>query len=310
MTKLGQALQEYLAVRRALGFKLRTEGNLLQKFVHFAQREGATTITKDLALRWAMQPQNCQPSTWAKRLRMVRQFARFCLGTDPRTEIPQPDLLPHRSRRRTPHFYSNKEIARLLKAAALLPSPCGLRAQSYATLLGLLVVTGMRVSEPLALDRKDVDLTQGILTVRQAKFGKSRLVPLHSTTRDALIRYARFRNRCCPHPLDSTFFLGEQGRRLKQSGVHWTFVQLSRKIGLRKPTDSFGPRIHDLRHHFAITTLRDWYRSGIDITPRMLTLSTFLGHADVKHTYWYLSATPELLNLASQRLERMKGENS
>ena len=205
MSKLRQILQEYLALRRGLGFKLHEPGRLLERFVRFAEQEGAARISRDLALRWATQPQNCQPAYWTNRLAMVRRFAQYCHAADPRHEIPPPGLLPHRYHRKPPHFYSDDEIGRLLQAAERLPSPLGLRAATYTTLFGLLVVTGMRVGEPIALNREDVDLGKGLLTVWQTKFGKSRLIPLHPTTCAALDRYARLRDRCCPLPREPSF---------------------------------------------------------------------------------------------------------
>jgi integrase len=303
MSELYAALEEYLSVRRALGVKLRLPGRLLERFVGFAEREGAAAITTDLALRWATQPADAQPAQWANRLGMVRRFAQYRSAADPRTEVPPPDLLPFRTQRPPPYLYSDEEVSRLLEAARQLPAVTGLRPHTYATLFGLYAVTGMRTNEPLHLDREDVDLTQGVLTVRGTKFGKSRYVPIHSSTRAVLQAYAERRDVLCPHPLAPSFFLAERGSRLTEWSVRWTFVKLSRQIGLRGPQDSRGPRLHDLRHRFAIKTLLHWYRDGHDVEHHLSELATYLGHTHVADTYWYLTAVPELLQLAAQRVE-------
>ena len=196
MSKLQSALDEYLAVRRALGYKLRLSGRLLQRFVELADRQGAAYITSDLALAWATQPVAAQPAQWANRLGMVRRFAQYCSASDPRTIVPASDLLPHRYHRPDPYLYRDEEITRLLEAARRLPSAIGLRPHTFATLFGLYVATGLRANEPLRLDRDDVDLVNGVLTIRETKFGKSRYVPLHATTQRALQRYAELRDRC------------------------------------------------------------------------------------------------------------------
>ena len=309
MSVLAAAVDDYLARRRGLGFKLTDVGRDLHQFVHFAEREGVASVTIELALRWAMLPSSASPAHWARRLGIVRQFARYYRALDPRTEIPPAQLLPYRYVRPSPYVYRDEEIAALIDASARLPSPTGLRAATYATLFGLLAVSGMRIGEPLALDRADVDLAGGSLSIRGAKFGKSRWLPLHPSTTARLARYAERRDRLYPAPPTPSFFLSEQGTRLTTWSVRATFVTLSQQIGLRAPKDHHGPRLHDLRHRFAIRTLLDWYRSGADVEQRLPQLAAYLGHAHVGDTYWYLSATPELLALAARRLEaRCSGE--
>jgi integrase len=310
MSPLQSALDEYLAVRRALGHKLRLSGRLLQRFVDFADQAGAAYVTTKLAVTWAMQPADAQPAQWANRLAMVRRFARYCSATDPRTIVPPTDLLPHRYRRPSPYIYRDEEITRLLDAAKQLPPVNGLRPQTFATLFGLYVVTGMRCNEPLQLDRNDVDLVNGVLTVHGAKFGKSRYVALHPSTQSALQRYAACRNRLCLYPTSQSFFLSERGTRLTEWCVRWTFVKLSRQIGLRDAGDSRGPRLHDLRHRLAASTLLRWYRDGVDVERHLPELSTYLGHAHITDTYWYLTATPELLRHALLRIEQSEQEPS
>jgi len=306
MSRLRRALDEYLAVRRALGFELRRTEGALRRFVDFAEREGAHWVTTDLALRWATLPAHVQGSERSVRLGTVRRFAEYLRTTDPRTEVPPADLLPGKFRRPQPYIYSDDELLRLIRAAQALPSPTGLRAWTYATLLGLLAVTGMRHGEALALDRGDVDLDAGILTVRRSKSRKARLVPVHATTCEQLERYARRRDRVHRTPRSDAFLVSERGLRLVQATVQHTFVVLSRQIGLRVPARSHGhgPRLHDLRHRLAVTTLMRWYRAGVAVDPKLPVLATYLGHTKVSDTYWYLSAVPELMRLAMARLDR------
>lgn len=303
MNTLRQALEEYLALRQAMGFQVRDARVLLRRFIGFLEQQEAAYITRELALRWATEPRAVQPIEWARRLGLVRGFARYRSATDPRTEIPSPALLPYRAQRASPYLYSDAEIGQLLQAAEHLPSPTGLRAHTYVTAFGLLAVTGMRVGELVRLDDKDVDLTLGQVTIRDAKFGKSRLLPLHPTTQEALRHYVAERDRCYPIPQSPSFLVSEHGARLTHWAVRATFVALSRQIGLRGPADSHGPRLHDFRHRFAVGVLLRWYQQGVDVERHLPELSTYLGHVKVSDTYWYLSATPELLQFALNRLE-------
>lgn len=307
MSTLRQAVAEYLTLRRGLGFKLQLPGVWLEQFVSFLEQRGASYITTQLALDWAKQSINAQPVHMTRRLSAVCDFARYRAASDPRTEVPPLGLLPHRFHRKPPYIYSDDEIDRLIKAAGLLPSTTGLRSRTYATLLGLLVVTGMRIGEVVALDRDDVDLSGALLTIRGTKFNKSRLVPVHATTRRALQRYADQRDRLHPRPKTTSFFVGEHGGRMVRNTVQQTFVQLSREVGLRGPSDSCGPRVHDLRHRFAVTTMLRWYREGIDVEHHLPELSTYLGHGHPTATYWYLSAVPELMRLVVARLDPRTG---
>ncbi len=305
MKSLSKALEEYLSLRRALEFKLREDGRCLAQFVSFLGKKGASHVTTENAVCWAVKSQGAQPAHWARRLRMVRLFAEYLSALDPRTEIPPKNLLPNRYRRRPPYMYTDEQVVRLIEST--VPSTEGLRAQTYSTLFGLLSVTGIRISEALALDRENVDLTQGIVTVTATKFGKSRLVPMHPSTQHALQQYGQLRDQIYPKPKTHSFFVSERGLRLGYWGVLRTFIRLSREIGLRGPTDSHGPRMHDLRHRFAVSTLVHWYETDVDVERHIHVLSTYLGHVKVSDTYWYLSAVPELLQLAATRLERRKG---
>jgi integrase len=303
MNTLSQRLDEYLALRRAMGFQLTTAGALLPRFIAFLEHHDSDVITTELALRWATEPQQVHPAEWGRRLSQVRGFARYLSAIDPRTEIPPTHLLPYRPARRTPYLYSDTEINQLLKAASELPSPSGLRAQTYRTVLALLVVTGMRISEVVALDNADVVLAQGGLTIRQTKCHKARWLALHPSTVAALQDYIRYRDCFYPHPGTPSFFLSETGTRLNVNTFEQRFVQLSKQIGLRQPHDRSGPRLHDFRHRFAVQTLLRWYRQDEDVQQRLPQLSTYLGHVKVSDTYWYLTAVPELMQLAMQRLE-------
>jgi integrase len=303
---LRTALEEYLALRRGFGVALRTPGGLLRGFVAAVEAAGSDVITRDLALRWAMSPAMAQPATWAWRLGIVRRFATWRQAEDPRTEVPPAGLLPHRYHRRRPHVYSDDEIARLLATARRLPSPRGLRALTYTTLFGLLAATGLRISEALDLDRADVRFDDALLTIRRTKFGKSRLVPVHASTADALRRYDAARDRVHPSPATPAFFVSERGRRLTDDSARHTFALVSRRAGLRPQTPGRrhgrGPRLHDLRHRFAATTLLHWYRAGRAVERDLPILATYLGHVHVQDTYWYLEALPDMLAIVATRL--------
>ena len=304
MKSLQNAIEDYIALRRSLGFKLDDMAADLTKFASFLEQKAAPYITTALALEWAMQSTDHLPSHWARRLGFVRVFARHWSATDPRTEIPPAGLLPFRAQRAHPYLYTEQEIQRLLAAAKSLSPASGLRPWTYHCLFGLLAVSGLRISEVIKLERQDVDFYQGVLTIRQTKFNKNRLIPLHASTRDVLSEYAEHRDRLVPNPSSSCFLLNDCGRCLERSAVRRTFYDLSRQIGLRGPADHAGPRIHDFRHRFALNTLIQWYRAGEDIERRLPVLSTFLGHAHVADTYWYLSIHPELMGLATERLEQ------
>lgn len=306
MNALYGALEEYLAIRQGLGVHLRVTTGLLRHFVTFVDRAGSDVITKDLALRWAMQSDTVQPATWAWRLSMVRRFAAWRQATDPRTYVPPPGLLPHRYRRTRPYLYTDAEVRSLLTAARALPSARGLRGFTYATLFGLLAATGLRLSEALHLDGHDVELGTGLLTIHRTKFGKARIVPVHASTTDVLTRYADARDHVLPRRHTPAFFVSERGTRLTDCNTRHTFALVSRQIGLRVPTPGRrhgrGPRLHDMRHRFAASTLVAWYRAGRDVERDLPKLATYLGHVHVNDTYWYLEAVPELLALAAARL--------
>jgi integrase len=306
MTPLHCAIEEYLTLRRRLGVTLHETGRVLAAFAAYAQREGAAHVTTDLVLRWASHLTSITPATVNGRLQIIRRFAQWRQLTDALTEVPPVDLLPGRYRRQPPRLYREEDIPRLLKAARDLPSSKGLRGKTYATLFGLLVVTGLRSSEVVAVDDADIDCGEATLLIRRTKFGKSRLVPLHASTIDALTSYQRVRNRLVPQRRSDALFISELGVRITQWAAEYTFARVSAQIGLRPPVRAHrlghGPRLHDLRHRFAIRTLVDWYRAGLTVDPLLPVLATYLGHVHVHDTYWYLEAVPELLQLATERL--------
>lgn len=305
MNPLRQALIDYLSVRRALGYKLKRDEQLLTQFLDDLETRGQRHVTTEAALAWATSPAKGHRSWWANRLTVVRGFATYLHTIDPKTQVPPSDLVSWRPCRATPYLYTEAEIAALLAATAILKTSH--RIATYHTLLGLLVVTGMRVGEAIALDREDFDLTQGLLTIHRGKFGKSRELPLHPSTRNALHYYLRRPDRPSLARHDPALFLSTAGTRLLYCNVHWTFARLLRHADLKPHSASCRPRLHDLRHGFAVQTMLDAYRETGDPSVRMPLLSTYLGHVNPATTYWYLSAAPELLALASERLERRLG---
>jgi integrase/recombinase XerD len=308
MNSLRQAVQEYLSLRRNLGFQLRGTGKGLLDFVTYMERHRATYITQALALSWAQQPSNVQPAHWAQRLSYVRGFARHRSATDARTQIPPLGLLPFQPKRARPYLYSDEEIKSLLRAALAMPchyKRCALRPWVYHCLFGLLSVSGLRLGEARNLQLQDVDLKAAVLTIRGAKFGKTRLVPLHRSTCKALVDYIARRSRhWAKRPVSSYLFVSSLGHRLDIGDIHRTFYALSRQIGLRGARDSHGPRLHDMRHRFATNTLVAWYRADQDPERRLPLLAAYLGHVHVADTQWYLSASPELMREAMGRLEK------
>lgn len=297
---LHRALEDYLRVRRSLGFQLERAGKLLPDFLRYLDERGLSYVTTTAALAWATQPRDAQPAWWSARLLMIRGFAKYLQTIEPRTEVPLPELLPHRRARSKPYVYSAADITALLSATDTLSSP--FRMATYKTLLGLLAVTGMRVGEAIAIDDGDFQRRCSSLVIRKAKFGKSREVPLHASTVNALVRYRRERDQAIPRRRTTSFFVSGHGTRLFYQNVHLTFLRLVYEAGLgeRKPR----PTIHDLRHTFAIRTVLGWHRDRLDVEARLPLLSTYLGHISPSSTYWYLSAVPELLEAATLRLTR------
>lgn len=308
MNTLREAVRQYLDMRRSLGFKLREASKGLIDFATFLEQHHASYITPTLALAWAQQPSKAQPAHWAGRLGFVRGFARYRSATDPRTQIPALGLLPFQPKRARPYLYSEEEICSLLRAALRMPyryERGKLRPRVFYCLFGLLSVSGLRLGEARNLELQDVDLKAGVLTIRGAKFGKTRLVPLHASTCAVLADYiARRQRHWAGRTVSSYLFVSSRGNRLDAGDIHRTFYALSRQIGLRGASDSRGPRLHDMRHRFATNTLVQWYRSGEDPERRLPLLSAYLGHVHVADTQWYLEGSPELMREAMLRLQQ------
>jgi integrase/recombinase XerD len=306
MIPLRQSLADYLRMRRALGYKLERAEKLLVQYLDYLDGLDAEKVTIENAVAWATLPATGKNGHWwAFRLSAVRGFACYLHAFDDSHEVPPADVLPNRVHRAIPYLYSEQEICALMAATSSLRGE--LRQVTYRTLIGLLAVTGMRVGEAIRLDSDDLDLRHGILTVRGTKFGKSRELPVHATTVEALRSYLRLRDRLCPRPVSDAALISPAGTRLIYCNVHPTFRDLRRLTGLAPRSTASRPRIHDVRHTFAVRTLLGWYRAGVEVQPRLPLLSTYLGHVHPKDTYWYLTAAPELLGLASERLERSEG---
>lgn len=310
MSALRTALAQYLATRRALGIQLLEPGQALGQFLDFLDSAGAEFITTSLALRWACQPPGAQAATWARRLCAVRRFAAWLCAFDPRNEVPAKGLIRGRHRRKAPYIFSDQQVSLLMEAAAQLAPPP--RALTTATIIGLLAATGLRPGEALMLRVTDVDLSSGILTVHKTKFGKTRFVPVEESTRVALAGYSTqlaalgLERRC------DRFFVDRRAACVKAGTLRRAFARLCVAAGLRQPAAAKrlgrGPRLQDLRHTFATRRLVEWYRAGGDLERKTVALATYLGHVDIAHTYWYLEAIPELLQLATERLMRVAPE--
>ena len=305
--KMIALVEEYIAYRRSLGFLVNDDkdGGVLIGFGRYADRmKYNKPITTEFAVQWAKSTGGNVPIRWARRLALVRGFARYRSLFDPNTEIPPPGILgSSRYFRKTPHIYSDREIGALQKAAAGISPRHGLCPRTYATLFGLIACTGMRVSEVLALNEDDVDLKAGLLTIRWSKFNRSRLIPIHRSTLDALRQYRQFRDSYLPVNAAGAFLVNEDGTRLAYRQVCQRFQLLRRKLGWTAAGRARLPRIHDLRHTFAVRCILRWYKEGANVDQKITTLATYLGHVNVTKTYWYLTGVPELLALVGERFE-------
>jgi len=296
-------VNEYLKERRRAGFALSIPGQRLLCFARFADRSGYRgPLTVDLASCWALANRRGLALTAARRIELLRSFARYCQIFDPKTEIPPLRLFGPGHRRLTPHIYTTQEIRALVAASARLNPANGLRPVTCATIFGLLSTTGLRISEVTALQRQDVDLQRGILHIRHTKFGKSRLVPLHLSTTRALRRYARRRDQDPSSAATSSFFTFDHGQPARTRNLQYAFRRLCNRLGWHARGGHPAPRIHDLRHTFVCRCLQRWYKENADIDSNILALSTYIGHAKVTDTYWYVTATPELMAIAARRL--------
>jgi len=299
MSALQQALSDYLQLRRSLGHELAEAAWLLPGFVRYLDAHDCPTVTIEAALAWAQQsPTGTVTTVGPRRMTAARGFARYLAGIDSRTEVPPLGLMPHRQRWRRPFIYSPADIDAMMSQARSIGSP--LRAATYDTLIGLLASSGLRIGEAIKLDRDDIDWAAGVLLIRESKFGKSRLVPLHTSTMQALTDHARLRDELQRRPKEPSFFVSLTRNRLSYAVVSQTFRRLVDNAGIGADAPC-PPRLHDLRHTFAVRTLLGWYRAGEDVQAKIPSLSTYLGHREPASTYWYLSAAPELLALAAAR---------
>ncbi|RLE25167.1 MAG: integrase [Acidobacteria bacterium] len=296
-------VEDYLEMRRSLGYRLNGREYQLRRFGRFLDHlQHRGPITTSLALRWAADPATGDPCQPARRLSAIRDFLRHLAVRDGATEVPPPGILGPISQRKAPHVYSEEEITALLQAAAELSPPGGLRPHTYVTLFSLLLCTGLRISEAIDLSRSDVDLTAGIVTVRSGKGGKTRLVPLHPTALEPLQRYATRRGEWIDAGASEEFFFRtERSARLNRRTVSWTFGQLRRTLGWTAEGRTRRPRIHDTRHRFVVRRLLLWHEQGVDVDNRIPALATYLGHVLVSSVYWYLTAVPELMAVVGQR---------
>ncbi len=298
-------VEEYLYYRRSLGYRLKVEGAQLLDFAQYADKEGCGGhLTIDLILRWVRRPRNCSPLYWARRLEIVRCFARYLAVFDPLSEVPPKGILGSAHRRTTPNIYSEKEIEMLLKACGELKAINGLRPHTYMTLFGLLSCTGLRISEAIKLTNDDVDLDRGVLTIRESKFHKSRLVPLHPSATEVLKEYVQLRSYYCPIRLSHTFFISNTGKTLPYSTVNYVFKTLRRKLGWESGEMGHPCRIYDLRHTFATRQLTLWQEQKENVPVLLSALSVYMGHVKVSDTYWYLSAIPELFAATAVAFEQ------
>jgi integrase len=305
MSALARQLEDYLRLRRMLGHKLDDAARQLPWFVEHLDAAGGDYVTTTAALEWALDRDWPAGSTVpGHRITAVRGFARYLAGIDARTEVPPPGLIRIPRTWRAPYIYSDEDVLALMNAAhRSIPQP--LRAATYETLLGLLATTGLRIGEALRLDRDHVNTTDGLLVIRRSKFGKSRQVPLQPSTLDALERYQHCRRQLYPHPSTDAVFVSLRGTRVIYETVWPTFRRLCDQTGIGAGS-AVTPRIHDFRHSFAVRTLLDWYRAGVDVASRLAWLSTYLGHGEPRYTYSYLSAAPELLAYAARLLDDAK----
>jgi integrase len=301
-------IADYLAVRRRAGFKLEVEGEQLRRFARFAEQvDHHGTLTIRLAVQWASSSKCGRQLTAARRIELLRPFASYCRQFDPATEIPPRRLFGGAHRRLTPHIFTDHEVTDLLAACDQLYPPGGLRGASCKTIFGLIAATGLRISEATALTRSDVALEQRLLHIRCAKFGKSRWVPMHPTTADALRRYVSDRDGDPLAGNTNAFFVFDYGRPASTRSVEYAFKILRAALKWHARGDHPAPRVHDLRHSFVCHRLEDWYARGLDVDRSILALSTYIGHVKVTDTYWYETATPELLAIAAKRFVRRHG---
>lgn len=305
-TTIQTAVQRYLDERRQLGFDLSIAGMQLMRFARYADAHGHHgPLTQDIQLDWAREHVLRTGSvTWARRLEVVRPFAAYYRQFEPSSVVPDLKTFGPGHRRLAPHIYTDQEVCDLLEEAGRLTPQAGLRPATYQTLFGLIAATGLRISEALQLRDADVDLQEARLTVRQTKFNKSRCLPLHPSVAQALCDYRQRRDRTVAYRPDMTFFVSSQGCALPSRTVHTVFAGLREQLGWKPRGDHPQPRIHDLRHAFAVRRVLQWHQAGVTMDHGMFWLCTYLGHAKISDTYWYLTGVPELMAVVGEKFER------
>lgn len=309
MATMCEQAQDYLTFKRKCGYQMIGEGKELLLFARYADQIGHSgSVTTEIVVRWAKLPENADPVYWARRYEVVRRFAKYRFLFDPHTEIPPKRLLGSSKRRLSPHIYSDEEITALLQAASRLKSTNGLQSRTYVTLFGLLLSTGLRISEALNLSVENVNFKTNIITVIRTKFKKSRMVPISSSTSQALQDYLIFRDVCHPETTAEKLFISEKGISLNYRQVLYVFMKLRLHLGWTG-TGKRLPRIHDFRHTFAVKRLLKWIEEGKKVDRMIFALSVYLGHAQVTDTYWYISAVPALLTAVSNKFENFTGRD-
>jgi len=299
-----QQVQEYLSYRRSLGFLLRIEGQQLLEFATYVDnKKHLGPLTEEIAIEWARSSKKSSRFTWARRLEPVRCFAKYCCITEPDTQIPAKGIFGKAHRRNIPYIFSKYEIQQILGATKYLVPENGLRPISFFYLFNLLYVTGLRISEALNLTPEDVDLIRGLLWVRETKFHKSRLVPLHASTVQALSSYCQLRNKYIPPSKLQTFFILDNGKSITLRATEYAFLRIRNLLDLNAKSQGKMPRVYDLRHTFVCHRLLSWYKQGVDVHKVMPYLSTYLGHVKISDTYWYITGIPELMKIVSKRFK-------
>lgn len=302
-------VEDYLEYRRGLGYKLTIDETVLRGFARYADAMGDQhSLTMALAMQWACHLKRDNPMTKARRIEVLRGFSRFCQRLDPATEILPSDLFGSAHRRLIPHIYSDEELIALLKATDNLVSRCGLRPATCRTLFGLLASSGLRISEAISLTREDVDLATGILHIHEAKFYKSRWVPLHPSATQSLNAYAQLRDQIIKHPACHRFFLSDAGQAINRATILYALHTICRQLGWRPRGDYPHHRLHDFRHTFIVHSLLRFYQLGMDIDHAVLALSTYVGHTRISDTYWYFTGIPELMAIAAGRFQQYAQE--
>lgn len=298
-------VEAYVAYRHSHGFKLATDETQLKSFARFADEINTDYhLTVDLATVWAKTSLQSTPLTWARRIDVLRGFARYCLREDPATEIPPQHVLGPAHRRLVPHIYTESELITLLDATNTLAPQQGLRPATCRCIFGLLAASGLRISEALALACADADLEVGVLRIREAKFHRQRLVPLHRSVTAQMREYAHTREKLVPHPMCDHFFLRDDGHAVNQAGLLYALHLLCRQLGWQPRGDYPNHRLHDLRHTFIVRSTLRFYEQGIEVDRAVLALSIYVGHAHVTDTYWYFTGIPELMAIAAERFHR------